>query len=140
MRLASFQRMAAVVFSGLMASSLLVLADDDETPLGEQMSEISSSLKGLRKAESWEAKAELAREAQKACIASLEYLPKIFADISDEKEKAKATADYKRLIADSLSALCQLEVAFLAEDQDAVDEAMSLIKGVKKEGHKKYED
>jgi hypothetical protein len=33
-----------------------------------------------------------------------------------------------------------LESAFLEEDEDAVDEAMSLIKSLKKEGHKKYED
>lgn len=132
--------MAAVVFTGLLACGPLAMADDDETPLGEQMSELNGALKGIRKAESWEEKAELAREAQKACLASFEYLPKIFDDIADEKEKAKATADYKRLLADSLSALYQLEAAFLAEDQDAVDEATSLIKGVKKEGHKKYEE
>ena len=104
------------------------------------MDKVSSSLKSLRKAEGWEAKAEIARKAQEACLGGLKYLPKTFEKITDAKEKAKATADYKRLIGLAYAAMCQLESAFLEEDEDAVDEAMSLIKSLKKEGHKKYED
>ena len=112
----------------------------DETPLAEEMDVVSSALKGLRKADGWEAKAELAREAQQGCLNGLKYLPKTFEQMKDAKEKAKATADYERLMGDAYSALCQLESAFLEEDQDAADEAMDLIKSLKKEGHTKYED
>lgn len=136
MKRASFLSLAV-----LGALALLPLhAEDETTPLAEQMDGISSALKSLRKTEGWEAKAEVVRKAQEACLASLEHLPSTFEEIKDPKEKAKATADYKRLMTDAHSALCQLEIAFLDEDQDAVDEAMDLIKKIKKEGHQKYED
>ena len=113
-------------------------AEEDETPLGNQMQDIKAALKGLRKAEDWDAKAALARKAQEACLNSLQHLPKTFEKITDEKEKAKATADYKRLIGLSYVALCQLEGAFLAEDQDAADAAIDKINATKKEGHDAY--
>ena len=141
MKFAPLQKLAVLTAMAVLANGSLYGADDDEsTPLGENMDKVSSSLKSLRKAEGWEAKAEIARKAQEACLGGLKYLPKTFEKITDAKEKAKATADYKRLIGSAYAALCQLESAFLEEDEDAVDEAMSLIKSLKKEGHKKYED
>lgn len=115
-------------------------ADDEETPLGEKMDGISSALKGLRRAEGWDEKAALVREAQASCLASLEFLPKTFEKIPDEKERAKATAEYKRMMGVAYAALCKLEGAFLAEDQDAVDAAMEEVKAAKKDGHEKFED
>lgn len=128
------------VFSTLMLLACAPAHADDETPLSKEMDELSSTLKSLRKAEGWEAKAEIARKAQEYCLAGLKYLPRQFKEMPEGKEKAKATADYKRLTADAYSAICQLEIAFLNEDEDAVDEALSLIKEVKKSGHKKYDD
>jgi hypothetical protein len=140
MKLATMNKFALSVLLSAGALLVPVHADDDETPLGEEMDGISSALKGLRRAEGWDAKVALAREAQGYCLNSLEYLPKTFEKIADEKEKAKATADYKRLVGLAYAALCQLESAFLAEDEAAVDTAMDAIKGLKKEGHDKYED
>jgi len=112
---------------------------DDDTPLAEQMDELSGSLKALRKAKTTEDKVKLVHEAQKATLASLKYLPVIFKDISDDKEKALATADYKRLIGLTYASLCELEEAFLKGDEEKATEILKKdLKGLKKEAHKKY--
>lgn len=113
-------------------------ADEDETPLAKQMETVSDSLKGLRKAETTADKVALVQTAQKSSLKALDYLPMIFKDVKDEKEKAKSTADYKRLVGLSYAALCELELAFLEEDEAKVEEITSKLKDLKKEGHKKY--
>lgn len=117
-----------------------VVADDDEeeTPLMEEMGDVSSALKGLRRAESFADKAELARKGQAATINSLKYLPLIFKDITDEKKKVRATADFKRLIGQSLALFCELELAFLDENEEKAEEIVDKLKDLKKEGHDAY--
>ncbi|MGC6464043.1 MAG: hypothetical protein ACON5N_00485 [Akkermansiaceae bacterium] len=111
---------------------------DDETPLTQEMDKVSSSLKGLRKAETFADKIKLAQDAQKATLKSLEYLPAIFKDVKDAKALAKGTADYKRLIGLTYAALCELELAFIAEDEAKADEIVDKLKELKKEGHREY--
>jgi hypothetical protein len=115
-----------------------VTADDDETPLGEQMETVSGSLKKLRKADGFEPKAALVRDAQAAIIKSLQFLPAMFKDIKDAQAKAKARADFTRLMGLALSGLGELELAFLNEDEDKADEVLDKLKDLKKEGHKAY--
>ena len=111
---------------------------DEDTPLAEEMDTLSSSLKGLRKAETTADKVALAQAALKATLKSLEYLPMIFKDVKDAKELAKGTADYKRLVGLSYVALCELELAFIAEDEAKADEILGKLKDLKKEGHNAY--
>ena len=113
---------------------------DDETPLGEEMSTLSSSLKKLRKAKTTEDKVALVHTAQEAALNSLKYLPIIFKEIKDEKEKAKATADYKMMSGQVYVKLCELELAYLAGDEEKADEIRGQLKDLKKEGHEKYTD
>lgn len=113
-------------------------ADDDETPLGKQMEILSGSLKKLRKAETTEDKVALVLAAQAATIKTLAYLPMVFLDLKDEKEKAKATSGYKMLVGQTYVKLCQLEMAYLAGDEDKADEIKGQLKDLKKEGHEKY--
>ena len=127
----------SILSFGLLAP---VHADDDETPLAEEMDVLSGSLKRLRKAETTAEKVELVHAAQKATIKSLQYSPMVFKDIKDEKEKAKATADYKRLIGLTYAKLCELELAYLAGDEDKADEIKGELKDLKKDGHEKYTD
>ncbi len=129
--------LASVMGLGMLAP---VYADDDETPLGEEMETISGSLKKLRKAETTAEKVELVQAAQKSAIKSLAYLPLIFKDLKDEKEKAKATADYKKMLGQTYVKLCELELAYLAGDEDKADEIKGELKDLKKEGHEKYTD
>jgi hypothetical protein len=129
--------LASVLGLGMLAP---VHADDDETPLGEQMDVLSGSLKKLRRAETTEEKVALVHDAQKAVIKSLEYLPMIFKDLKDEKEKAKSTADYKMMVGQTYVKLCELETAYLAGDEDKADEIKGQLKDLKKDGHDKYTD
>lgn len=130
------------LFGKLLAVSLVLGAVTpamaDDTPLAEEMDGISSALKGLRKAEDSAAKAQLARDAQVACLKSLEYLPKVFEKESDAAKVAAMTADYKRLIGLTYAKLAELEMAFLAGDEEKADEAIDALKDLKKEGHKAY--
>lgn len=126
----------AVAFVMGMTTMTPVVGDD--TPLGKEMDELSGSLKGLRKAETWADKVALAQKGQVATLNSLKHLPVIFKDIKDEAEKKKATADYKRLMGLTYVGLCELEMAFLAEDEDKADAAIDKLKELKKEGHRAY--
>ncbi|MGJ8695938.1 MAG: hypothetical protein ACSHYF_06440 [Verrucomicrobiaceae bacterium] len=110
----------------------------DDTPLAEQMEELSGSLKRLRRAETVQEKVDLIHAAQAAVIKGLEYLPASFKDIKDAKELAKSTAGYKQMTGQSYVLLCQLELAVLAEDEAQYDEVMDKLKDAKKEGHKAY--
>jgi hypothetical protein len=112
---------------------------DEDTPLAQEMDKVSSSLKGLRKAETFADKIKLAQTAQKATLKSLEYLPILFKDVQG-KDLAKGTADYKRLIGLTYAALCELELAFIAEDDAKADEVVDKLKALKKEGHSEYTD
>lgn len=125
----------SVMSLGLLAP---VHADEDETPLAEEMDVLSGSLKRLRKAETTEDKVELVHAALKATLKSIQYSPMIFKDIKDVKEKAIATADYKRLIGLTFAKLCELEMAYLAEDEEKADDIKGELKDLKKDGHEKY--
>jgi len=138
MKLNTLIKLLLAAFAMGFGSLSPVWADDDETPLAEQMSEMSSALKGLRKAETWADKIALAQKGQAASLKSLEYLPAIFKNVTDPKEKAKQTADYKRLVGLSYAGYCELELAFMEENEEKVDEILSKLKALKKEGHRAY--
>lgn len=110
----------------------------DDTPLAEQMEEVSKSLKLLRRAETNADKVVLVQKAQVATLKGLEFLPASFKNIKDKDVLAKATADYKRLTGLAYVGLCELEMAFLAGDEDKADDAIDKLKDLKKEGHKAY--
>jgi len=137
-------RIVQSVIAASFSFSLPVMADGDEkdTPLAEAMGESAKALKSLRKIDKndWTAAAKAARTAADGCRKGMAYIPALVKEMPEGKEKIKAIADYKRLMGLSYSALCELELAYLDEDQAKVDAAMSKVKAGKKEGHKKYED
>ncbi|MGJ8677102.1 MAG: hypothetical protein ACSHX0_06275 [Akkermansiaceae bacterium] len=116
--------------------------DSKMTPLKKSMKEANTALKVLRSMDKddWATGAESARTAAAAMLEGMAYLPALVNEMPGGKEKDVAIADYRRLMGVSYASICQLEVAYLEEDQALVDEAMTAIKNVKKEGHKKYED
>ena len=126
----------------LFAMSVPVLADDDETPLGEAMEQSGKALKSLRKMDKgdWAGGAKAARTSADGMRKGMEFIPALVKEMPDGKKKVKAVADYRRMMGLVYAALCELELAFLDEDQAKVDAAMTKIKAIKKEGHKKYED
>ena len=129
-----------LAITSVLGLGMLVPVHADDTPLAEEMDVLSGSLKKLRKAETAAEKVDLVHADQKATIKSLQYSPIVFNDIKDEKEKAKATADYKRLIGLTYAKLCELEMAYLAGDEEKADEIKGELKDLKKDGHEKYTD
>lgn len=120
-----------------------VHADSDEdTPLTKTMTESSKALKELRKIDKddWAGGAEAARIAAEGIRKGMEYIPVLIKDMAEGMDKVKAIADYRRMMGLSYAYLCELELAYLEEDAEKVDAAMSKVKAGKKEGHKKYSD
>ena len=130
----------ALAITSVLGLGMIAPVHADDTPLAEEMDVLSSSLKKLRKAETAAEKVDLVHAAQKSTIKSVRYCPMVFKDIKDEKEKAKATADYKRLIGLTYAKLCELEMAYLAGDEEKADEIKGELKDLKKDGHEKYTD
>lgn len=115
---------------------------DDQTELGKAMEEGAIALKSLRKIDKsdWAGAAKAARAAADGMRKSMPHVPVLVQRMPEGKEKAKAVADYKRVMGEVYAALCELELAYLDEDSAKVEAAMGKIKALKKEGHKKYED
>lgn len=120
----------------------MIHADDDHTPLEEAMEQTSDALKSLRKIDKndWVAGAEAARKAADGIRQGMEFIPVLIKDMPDGKQKAKAIADYRRMMGLSYASLSELELAYLEEDEQKVEEAIKNVKAAKKEGHKKYTD
>ena len=118
------------------------VSDEDDTPLAKSMKEASDALKALRKLEKddWTGGAEKARVAAEGIRKGMEFIPALIKDMKDGDEKAKAIADYRRLMGLNYAALCELELAYLEKDASKVEAATTSWKALKKEGHKKYED
>jgi hypothetical protein len=116
--------------------------DDEETPLAKAMDEISGSLKSLRRLErdpeKWTKSAASIRGGADACIKAMAFVPAEIEAMPDGPEKLKAKADARRLMGLTLAALCELELAFLAEDEAKVDELKDKLSDIKTESHEKY--
>ena len=111
---------------------------NEETELGKHMDELNGHLKSLRKLEDFDSKVEAARNAQKELLQCFPLIPTLVEGISDEKEKAKLMADYKKLLAVNYAKFCDLELAFLDENEELADEITRELKSIKKQGHQKY--
>lgn len=127
---------------GLCALSPVQADSDDDTPLTKTMEETSEAIKTLRKIDrdDWKSGAELARKAADGIRRGMEYIPWLIEEMPDGLAKTKAIADYRRLMGLSYADLCELELAYLDQDAEKVDEVMTRVKAGKKEGHKKYSD
>ena len=140
--LAAMKRTYLSMLSGVMIVTATTLfpatSQAEDTPLAKEMDEMSGALKGLRKAKTYADKVKLVQEAQAATLKSAAYAPMIFADISDEKAKALAWADYKRLIGVTYTKLSELEQAYLEENDERASELRRELKQIKKEAHRKY--
>ncbi len=114
----------------------------DDTPLTKTMEEASEAIKSLRKIDKndWNSGADLARKAADGIRKGMEFIPWLIEEMPDGLEKTKAIADYRRMMGLSYADLCELELAYLDQDADKVDEVMTRVKAGKKEGHKKYSD
>ena len=134
---------ALIVAAGMMGiAPVAQAADDDETPLAIQMDEMSSALKSLRRLkrdpERWSKSAAAIEKGAQACIKAMAYVPSEIEALPAGPEKAKALADARRMLGLTLAAFSELELAFLAEDEEKVDAAVDKLKELKGDAHEKY--
>ena len=113
-------------------------AEEESTPMADVMSEMNGYYKKMRRTEDATAGAELAREAQRTAIESLQFTPQLTEETKTGAEKVKDVANYRRLIGATFVSFCELELAFLEEDFDKVGEIIDDLRDLKKEGHKAY--
>jgi soluble cytochrome b562 len=124
-------------FAALTMAPLAVRADDD-SPLHKQMEATNDAFKAFRKETDPAKGAALARDAQASAIKSLSETPELVAQIKDPVEKAKAEVAYKKMIANLVVTLCDVEEAFQAGKLDEVAKLVDAIKEQKKTGHEKF--
>lgn len=123
----------------LAASLVLPLsADNKETPLGKQMESFNDSFKAFRK-ESDPAKcAALAREAQAVVVKTLTETPDLVKKMPDGPDKAKAAAEYRKMMGKVYVSLCELEGAYLSGNMEEAGKILGSMREMKKAGHDKF--
>lgn len=121
--------------AALMAAPVLHAED---TPLGKQMEAMNDAYKAFRKETDPAKGAALAREAQEAVAKGLSDLPEMLKKMPDGPNKAKAAAEYRKMMGKLYVALCEVEEAFLADKIEEVAKIVESLKEMKKSGHDKF--
>ncbi|HAT19480.1 MAG: hypothetical protein VX317_01415 [Verrucomicrobiota bacterium] len=108
----------------------------------EAMDLMSGSLKGLRRLrrdpDRWTKSAALVAEGSQSVIAAMKWIPKEIEELPEGPEKIKALADSRRLMGLTLAGYAELELAFLAKDEEKVEAVLDKLKEIKAESHEKY--
>jgi len=126
-----------------------VAADSDapekEAPpkdMAEAMDAMSGSLKLLRRLkrdpDRWTKSAAMVAKGSSVVISAMRMIPREIQDLPDGPAKLKALADSRRLMGLTLAGYGRLELAFLAESEEQVEEALDFLKEIKAESHEKY--
>jgi hypothetical protein len=122
------------------AGSVSQIRADEDTPLAKAMTTTNDAMKALGKETDSTKGAAMAREAQEGIVKSIPLVPELIADMPDAAARAKALADYRKMMAQALALFCDIETAFLNNKADDVTKLITEAKALKKEGHKKYMD
>lgn len=123
-------------FAATLMFALPVQADD--TPLAEQMDVMNDAYKAMRRETDPAKGAELARQAQDAMVKGIVELPEMVKAMPDGPDKAKASAGYRKMMAGLIATLADMELAFLNNDLEKVNEIVGAMRDIKKEGHDKF--
>ena len=110
----------------------------DDTPLGKQMDAMNDAYKAMRRETDPAKGAALAREAQDAMVKGIVELPAMVKDMPEGSDKAKASAEYRKMMGSLISTLADMELAFLNNDTAKVKEIVEAMRDMKKKGHDKF--
>lgn len=110
----------------------------EDTPLGKQMESMNDAYKAFRKETDPAKGAALAREAQEAVAKGFSELPELVKKMPEGPAKAKASAEYRKMMGKLYVALCEVEEAFLAGKIEDVAKIVESLKELKKSGHDKF--
>ena len=112
--------------------------DKEETPLGKQMEAMDDAFKGFRRETDPVKGATEARAAQDAALKAAVEIPALIKEMPEGPEKAKALNGYRTMMGKLYVTLCEVEGAFLAGKVEDVAKIVESLKGMKKDGHKKF--
>ncbi len=125
--------------SALLCVPLTARAEEEEkTKLGEQMESMNDAFKALRRETDPVKGAAHARAAQQAALKSLVEVPAMLAKMPDGPEKAKAAAEFRKMVGKVFVTFCEVEEAFLNGKGDEVPKLIDSLKEMKKTGHDKF--
>lgn len=110
----------------------------DDTPLAEQMDAMNDAYKAMRRETDPAKGAALARTAQDAMVKGIVELPEMVIGMPEGPEKAKASAEYRKMMGSLIATLADMELAFLNNDMAKVKEIVESMRDMKKEGHDKF--
>jgi soluble cytochrome b562 len=129
-----------LILCGFAASLMFVQSGvaEEETALGKQMEAMNDAYKAMRRETDTAKGAALAREAQDAMVKALIESPELVKAMPDGADKAKASAEYRKMMGSLISTLASMELAFLDNDLDKVKEIVGTMRDMKKEGHEKF--
>lgn len=117
---------------------LAPLGAEEHTALENQMESMDDAFKAFRKETDPVKGATLAREAQAAALKSAMELPKMVVAMPDGPEKAKASAEYRKMMGKLFVTFCEAEEAFLAGKMEDVATIVNSLKDQKKAGHDRF--
>lgn len=110
----------------------------DDTPLAEQMDAMNDAYKAMRRETDPAKGAELARKAQDAMVKAIVETPKMLKGMPEGPEKAKASAEFRKMMGGLIATLADMELAFLNNDLEKVKEIVEAMRDMKKKGHDKF--
>jgi soluble cytochrome b562 len=123
------------------ASMLFVIpAAADDTPLAKQMEILNDAYKAIKREEDPAKGAALAKEAQDAMVKAIVELPEMVKAMPDGPDKAKASAEYRKMMGTLISSLAEMELAFHNKDLEKVKTIVEQLRESKKQGHDKFMD
>ena len=130
-----------MILCGFAATMMFVqpgVAEDEDTPLAKEMDTMNSAYKAMRREEDPAKGAELAREAQNAMFKAIVEIPELVKAMPDGPDKAKASAEFRKMMGSLISTLASMELAFLDGDLEKVKEIVGTMRESKKGGHDKF--
>ncbi len=131
-----------LILAGFAASLMFVAptmaADEEDSPLAKQMDAMNDAYKAMRRETDPAKGAALAREAQDAMVKAIVETPSLVADMPEGDDKAKASAEYRKMMGQLIATLADMELAFLDGDMEKVKEVVDAMRSSKKEGHDKF--
>lgn len=117
---------------------LVPVGAEEHTEMENQMESLDEAFKGFRRETDPVKGAAQAREAQNASLKAAAEIPKLVKAMPEGPEKAKAAAEYRKMMGKLFVTLCEVEEAFLAGKTEEVANIVKSIRDMKEAGHEKF--
>lgn len=139
----SFRTLMAALLAVTFVAAPATLAAEKkgDSELGKAMEDMGKALKAIKKNVKDPTKNEeslkLVAKCQQDALTSKGLLPAMLTKVP-EADKAKTLAGYRKMMADTIAALCKLEGQLLDGKNDEAAETLKTLKTLEDDGHEKY--